>query len=131
MLEFDYELVRGKKLAGALGGGPLTYNDGSLAFDDIIFTFDDLALLFIVDDNTDEIVCRISENLIGVAPREVERVPIKALQRHIGCEMGWLWFANNYLGYADMVTISFSGMDPDITLVGIASKLNLYSISKI
>jgi hypothetical protein len=56
---------------------------------------------------------------------------IDTLSSFVGSEIGWLWLSKNWMGYVDMATLSFAGIEPTIALVGAASKLSIYRLHKI
>lgn len=129
MLGFDYEPIQGQRLEEFQGSGPLTYDDGRVGFDSVRIVLAKESLVISVDADTDELIIALE----GFQKEEEAEawVGIDLLKGHVGSEIGWLWRAKNWMGYADMVAFSFSGIEPKIAIVGAASKLNLYSIKGI
>jgi hypothetical protein len=120
-LGFDYEELNGHTVVGISGSGFFIYNDGGISFDSIQFELDNCRLLISADPDTDEVNCSvIDKNANTEGMQEVLQ-----MNAYVGSELGWIWLAKNYLGYRDMVAISFDGIDPDIAMIGVASKLNL------
>lgn len=129
MLDFDYELIQGQRLERALGRMPLAYDDGAVSFDNILLVLEKCSLLLSVDAETDELSIALEGAL--ESNNSEGWVRIKPLEGQIGSEIGWLWLAKNWMGYVDMVTLSFSGIEPDIAILGAASKLSLHRIQKL
>ena len=128
ILGFDYEPIQGQRLIRALGKVPLSCDDGSVVFDDVRLHLDKCSLSFSVDLDTDEIISTLSKE---THDEDATWVDVNALAPYINSDIGWLWVGRNWLGYADMVTISFSGIEPRLMLVGVASKINLYRLDKL
>lgn len=129
MLGFDYEPIQGQRLEKVQGIGPLTYEDGRIGFDSVRIFLDKDSLIISVDEDTDELIISLEK-----LPNDKETeawVDIDLLKDYVGSEIGWLWCAKNWMGYADMVAFSFSGIEPRVAIVGAASKLSLYSINGI
>jgi hypothetical protein len=130
MLAFDYEPIQGQRLRKVFGRAPLTFDDGSVGFDEVRFVLDECSLLFSVKIDTDEIDCRKMTEQNVLSGNAGSWVSIDALSDHLGSEIGWLWIGRNWMGYSDMMTLSFSGIEPNISLLGVASKLILYRLHK-
>lgn len=128
ILGFDYEPIQGQMLKGVFGRTPLTLDDGSVAFDEIKLRLENCSILMSVDSDTDEISCCLETNQ---KLSHETWVNVDALGGYIGCQIGWLWLSRNWLGYTDMLSISFSGVDPNVTLIAIASKLNILMLQRV
>lgn len=131
MIDFDYELIQGQRLEKVLGRSPLDCDDGSRSFDDILFVLENCSLHFAVNDDTDEIICQKTDRRPTAATQNESWDDVAALGECLGAKIGWLWLGNNWLGYADMIALSFAGIEPTIILVGVASKVNLYRVNKL
>lgn len=131
MIEFDYELVQGQRLKQAVGRVPLICDDGSRVFDEIELILEKCSLRFVVDGDTDEVICVKAEGKLESQPVGEPLENVAALSRYLNTEIGWLWVGKNWLGYADMAVLSFAGIEPTVMLVGVASKLNLYRVDKL
>ena len=127
-LGFDYEPIQGQTLKGVFGRAPLTLDDGSVAFDEIEFKLENCSIFINVKPDTDEVFCsqESSQESTGNSWLKVD-----ALGRYVGCEIGWLWLATNWMGYTDMLCFSLSGINPSIGLIAIAAKLNLLVVERI
>lgn len=127
VLGFDYEPLHGQVLKSALGCVPLALDDGSVSYDEVRLTLDSCSLSISVDVDTDEVIC----NLISVNEgNDKIWVNVDSLSSYVGLEIGWLWLSRNWMGYTDMMSLSFSGIDPNIALVGSASKLSIFELRK-
>jgi hypothetical protein len=131
MLEFDYEPIQGQRLVKALGAEPLLCDDDTIAFDEVQLVLSSCSLRFSVDIDTDEIVCDLlSQN--GILREENKKwVKIKSLEKFLGSEIGWLWLSRSWLGYVDTAMLSFAGIEPNVIMMGMASKINIYGVTKI
>ena len=114
MLQFDYEEVLAQTVTAVLGLG-----DGSAGWQSIAIVTSERALLIRVDADTDELTVNLEP-----APAVSEHwQSVELIADAVGLELGWCWIACNYLGYLDMFTISFSGLEPQVCFVGEAAKV--------
>lgn len=120
-LGFDYEKINGQTIVSIFGSGFFTSSDGGVSFDAIELALGNCKLLISVNPDTDEIYCRLVDKYFYLENSQ----EVLVMKNYVGCELGWLWLANNYLGYRDMVAISFDGIEPNIAMVGVASKISL------
>lgn len=119
MLQFDYEEVHGRTVSGVVGR-----RNEPAGWDSIAVVIEDRAVVLRVDPNTDEVVVTL-EDASDLASDWIEVVEIADA---IGSALGWCWIGRNYLGYLDMFTLSFSGIDPQICFLGEASMLTIKHI---
>jgi hypothetical protein len=129
VFQFNYEPVQGQRLERAEGSAPVIYDDGGVGYDSIRLILERCCLLMTVDDDTDEVFITL-ENKTEV-DGGVQWRKVAFLDGYIGSEIGWLWRARNWMGYADMIALSLSGIDPKVAIVGAASKLSLYRIDRL
>lgn len=119
--EFHGEIIRGIDAIGCAGH----VNNKTFSYDYINFIFDDKCLCFTVDIDTDQILISKKDYIENI---HIVEHPVNALQRMVGKDLGWAWFARNSNGYSDMVILSSSGIVPELALVGEASGITLYSL---
>lgn len=119
MLQFDYEEVHGQIVTGVVGR-----RDGPAGWECIAFVVGGRAVVLRVDPDTDEIVVALEDaSNLTVGWNDVAEIA-----NQIGSAFGWCWIGRNYLGYLDMFTVSFSGIEPQICFVGEASTLTIRHI---
>jgi hypothetical protein len=120
-LDFDYEKLQGQSVKGIFGQGILVFDDSSIAFDKVEIQLENCKLSFFADIDTDEVICRLfNEDVEREDMRDID-----SMSGYLGSELGWIWVARNWLGYRDMIVLSFEGIDPTIAMIGMASKLKL------
>lgn len=130
IIDFDFEQMQGMTVRKILGNMPIYFDDGGVSFDKVMLKTEKSSIVFYVDKDTDEVFCRKEDIITNFNDDEIW-IDIEDLKEYIGYELGWLWTGRNWMGYADMMTLSFSGIDPNIALVGIASKLSIYRLHKV
>lgn len=119
MLQFDYEDALGQTVTALLGK-----RDGPAGWMSIAVVIGERALLLQVDPDTDEISVGLED-----APNSKDGwVSVPGLDYAIGSALGWCWIGRNYLGYLDMLTLSFSGLDPQVCFICEAASLNIRRI---
>jgi hypothetical protein len=129
-LNFDYDLLHAQRLVSIMGCGAKVAKDG-LKVDKVAVCLQRSTLLISVNEDTDEIVLKVSEDkraILGPARRWKSLEP---LTQYVGKELGWCWTARNYKGYADLFILSFHGIEPQIVFCGIASSLWIYRMKRI
>jgi hypothetical protein len=119
MLQFDYEEVHGRTVSAVVGR-----RDGPAGWVSIAIVIENRAVVLRVDPNTDEVVVDL-EDASDLASDWVE---VAEIAHAIGSELGWCWIGRNYLGYLDMFTLSFRGIDPQICFIGEASTITIKHI---
>lgn len=119
MLQFDYEEVHGRTVSMVMGR-----RHGPAGWDSIAFVVEDRAVVLRVDPDTDEIVVTLE----GASNFAIGWNEVAEIAYAIGSALGWCWIGRNYLGYLDMFTLSFSGIDPQICFLGEASTLTIKHI---
>jgi hypothetical protein len=127
-IQFDYEDVQGQRICSILGTVPLLYNDGHIAFDAIKLVLTQCELQISVDNDSDEIVVNMTPLVAQPENLAVEWEAVEFFSDFLDGNIGWLWIAQNHLGYSDTLILSSDGIEPQILLHGMASKLNLYRI---
>lgn len=77
-----------------------------------------------VHQDTDEIAVEL-----GATP-EVDSgwLAVAELSDLVGSELGWCWVGRNYLGYLDMFTLSFSGLEPQLCFTSEAATITIRRI---
>lgn len=120
MLLFDYEKARAQVVTAVLG-----LEDGPAGWQSIAIVTSERAILIRLDADTDELTVS-SEPAPDVGKGWS---PIDALASAIRSELGWCWVGRNYLGYLDMFTLSFSGLEPQVCFVGEASNVTVRRIA--
>jgi len=125
----DHEKFQGRRLRKVKGVAPLVYDDGCIGFDRVIFQLDGGYLLISVNNDTDELI--VSGMLNSDYDECIDCIDIEYMEKYLDLDIGWLWYAENWMGYADMVVFSFSGIEPSIAFLGAASKICSYSINRI
>ncbi len=119
MLQFDYEKVREKLIISVRG-----FSDGLGGWEAIAIETSEGALLIRIDVDTDE----LSVNLEPTPDVGAYWLPVGDLASAVGLRLGWCWIGRNYLGYLDMFTLSFSGLEPQVCFVGEASQITIRRI---
>jgi hypothetical protein len=120
MLQFDYDLARGRVVTAVLGS-----DAGSGAWDSLAVVTAESALVLRVHPDTDELIVDFTPApVLGGQWRAVDE-----LSSTKGSELGWCWVGRNYLGYLDMFTLSFSGLDPQYCFMGEASNITIRRLS--
>jgi hypothetical protein len=120
MLQFDYDLARGRVVTAVLGS-----DAGSGALDSLAVVTAESALVLRVHPDTDELIVDFEPApVLGGQWRAVDE-----LSSIKGSELGWCWVGRNYLGYLDMFTLSFSGLDPQYCFMGEASNITIRRLS--
>ena len=119
MLQFDYDEVHGQRATAVLG-----QRDGAAGWQRIAIVLKDRALMLRVDADTDEIVVDLE-----AAPETIMGwLAIDDLSDFVGSELGWCWVGRNYLGYLDMFTLSFSGLEPQVCFTGEGATISIRRI---
>jgi Family of unknown function (DUF6334) len=119
MIQFDYEVVNGKVITAVLGFSHVLQGWESVA---ILTSVG--AILIRVDQDTDELTVDLEP-----APKKGKLWrPVHELASAVGLKLGWCWVGRNYLGYLDMFTLSFSGLEPQACFIGEASQINIRQI---
>lgn len=121
MLQFDYETVDGETVTAVLGQA----DDVAGRWLMVAIVLGSRALVLRVDPDSDEISVTLE-----AAPDGAVWVPVGPMQTAVGASLGWCWIGRNYRGYLDMFTVSFSDLEPQFLLVGVASVLQLRRISE-
>jgi len=66
------------------------------------------------DSNTDKIAVELE-----TAPEPTKSwLAVGDLSNFVGSELGWCRVGQNYCGYLDMFTLSFSGLEPQVCFTG-------------
>ena len=131
MLQFDYAEIHGETVTAVLG--ERLYD--APGWWSIAVLLGARALVLRVDENTDEIIATREtdpQRRDGWAPPTMGYwEPVTALAAAVGSRLGWCWVGRNYLGYLDMFTLSFDGLEPQFCFVGMASQLEIRRIAAI
>jgi tetrahydromethanopterin S-methyltransferase subunit G len=95
----------------------------------ISFIMDSHALDISVDNDYDELHTRVNSCNNSINKEYCERVDL--LEKYIGREMGWLWSGKNYLGYNDVILLSFDGIEPNLCFIGMAATILILELNAI
>jgi hypothetical protein len=87
-------------------------------------------LLISVNEDTDEIVLKVSEDRRAVLGPARRWKSLEPLTRYVGKKLGWCWTARNYRGYSDLFILSFDVIEPQIVFCAIASFLYIYKMKR-
>jgi len=124
--EIDFDVLHSQRLLSVRGTNIHRMSDGTTSCDALAFCLERSALLVSVNVDTDEIELAITE------PESVSNADawkeVAVLAEFLGKELGWCWTGRNYRGYADTFTLSFSGLDPELSLCGEGSSLSVYKV---
>lgn len=128
VLQFDYEKILGRRLAGSYGIGAIRRGDGSMCFEAIVLIFDAGALRVSVTEDTDELIVSYSDAL----PSSLRNGnAVAGFEECMGRGIGWCWVGENYRGYKDSFTISFAGMEPNLLLLAEGSTIGVFRLTAI
>jgi hypothetical protein len=129
-LTFDYETVQGKNIVAIKGRGLQRSQTGTARCAAVAFLLKHSTILVSVNEDTDEIVLQQENDVEMFAGHSSDWVNIEFLSEYVGREIGWCWICRNYLGYADTVLLSFSDIEPNLALCGLASSICFYKMQK-
>ncbi|RSV19362.1 hypothetical protein CA236_04865 [Sphingomonas sp. ABOLG] len=119
MLQFDYDEVHGQVATAVLGR-----RDGAAGWRDVAVVIGNRAVMLQVDADTDEIAVELA-----AAPDIKDGwQAVPELSQYVGSALGWCWVGRNYLGYLDMFTLSFSGLEPQLCFTGEAAIISIRRI---
>ncbi|MDG2534490.1 DUF6334 family protein [Sphingomonas sp. HITSZ_GF] len=131
MLQFDYATVHGHTVTAVLG----ETRYGAPGWWAIAIQLGSTAIVLRVDEDSDEIIALLDEEPLARNDRKplttARWEPVAALAEAIGSTLGWCWIGRNYLGYLDMFTLSFDGLEPQFCFVGVASQVEIKRITAI
>jgi hypothetical protein len=130
-LNFDFEPLRGQRVISIEGTKVRRDREGCTICDDVALSLQEISLLVSVNLDTDEIILQLSKDPGSVVEAPATWTMLEPLNDYVGRELGWCWVGRNYLGYADTLVLSFSGIEPDIALCGLASSLWFYKIRRV
>ena len=129
-LNFDWESVHGQRVT-AIKGTKLRVDEVARSrCDELALHLEHGVVHVSVNIDTDEVIVRAYPDA-SAFDGSLEWKNIDILTEYVGYELGWCWIARNYLGYADTFMLSFAGIEPEVTLVGIASSLYIYRLTRI
>ena len=129
-LNFDWESVQGQR-ATAIEGTNLRVDEVARSCcDELALHLEQGVVHVSVNIDTDEVIVRAYPDASAL-DSSLEWKNIDTLKEYVGYELGWCWIARNYLGYADTFMLSFAGIEPEVTLVGMASSLHIYRLTRI
>jgi hypothetical protein len=119
MLQFDYDEAHGRRTTAVLGR-----REGAAGWQEIAVVIKGHALMLRVDPDTDELAVELE-----AAPETTDGwLAVADLSDFVGSELGWCWVGRNYLGYLDMFTLSFFGLEPQVCFVGEAATIRIRRI---
>jgi hypothetical protein len=103
---------------------------GGIKVEKVAVCLERTTLLISTNEDTDEIVLKVSEDRRAILGPARRWKSIASLTKYVGKELGWCWTARNYRGYADLFILSFDGIEPEIVFCGIASSLWIYKMKR-
>jgi hypothetical protein len=130
-LNFDWESVHCQRVTAIEGTNLLVDEVARSRCGELALHLEQGVVVHVsVNVDTDEVIVRAYPDASAL-DSSLEWKTIDALKEYVGYELGWCWIARNYLGYADTFTLSFAGIEPEVTLVGMASSLYIYRLTRI
>ena len=129
-LNFDWESVHGQRVLSIEGTNLQLDPVARSQCKDLALHLEQGVIHVCVNTDTDEVIVRAFPDA-GSLDVSKEWKNIDALKEYVGYELGWCWIARNYLGYADAFMLSFAGVEPEVALVGMASSLQIYRLTRI
>ena len=129
-LNFDFETLHGQRVTAIRGTRLEADEVGRSRCNELALHLEDTVLLVSVNIDTDEVIVMTCADASSLTSAN-EWTEIEALKEYVGYELGWSWIARNYLGYADTLMLSFSGIEPEIALCAVASTLWIYRLTRI
>jgi len=129
-LNFDWESVHGQRVTAIEGTNLQVDHVARSKCDELALHLEQGVVHVSVSIDTDEVIVRAYPDASAV-DRSLEWKNVDTLKEYVGYELGWCWIARNYLGYADTFMLSFAGIEPEVTLVGMASSLYIYRLTRI
>ena len=129
-LDFDWESVQGQRVLSIQGTNLELDHVARSQCEDLALHLDRSVVHVSVNADTDEVIVRAYPDTRAL-DRSREWKNIDTLKEYVGYELGWCWVARNYLGYADTFMLSFAGIEPEVALVGMASSLTIYRLTRI
>ena len=129
-LDFDWESVQGQRVVSIEGTNLQLDQVARTQCEDLALHLERGVVHVCVNADTDEVIVRAYPDASALdSSREWKH--IDTLKEYVGYELGWCWIARNYLGYADTLMLSFAGIEPEVALVGMASSLHIYRLTRI
>ena len=130
-LNFDWESVHGQRVTAIEGINLRVDQVARSRYDELALHLEQGVVVHVsVNIDTDEVIVRAYPDT-STLDSSLEWKNVDVLKEYVGYELGWCWIARNYLGYADTFTLSFAGIEPEVTLVGMASSLYIYRLTRI
>jgi hypothetical protein len=129
-LDFDWESVQGRRVTAIQGTNLRLDQVATSKCDELALHLEQGVVHVSVNPDTDEVIVRAYPDASALT-HALEWKNIDALKEYVSYELGWCWIARNYLGYADTFMLSFAGIEPEVALVGIASSLYIYRLTRI
>jgi hypothetical protein len=129
-LDFDWESVHGQRVTAIEGTNLRVDQVARSRCDELALHLEQGVVHVSVNIDTDEVIVRAYPDASAL-DSSLEWKNIDTLKEYVSYELGWCWIARNYLGYADTFMLSFAGIEPEVTLVGMASSLYIYRLTRI
>jgi hypothetical protein len=127
----NYDSVHGQRVVAIWARNARRFNDGSTVCDVIEIQLERSLLFFSVNVDSDEVHFEIVSDLSSASAKSPSWKKLPQLEEYCGKELGWYWRGHNQLGYADLVLLGFSGIEPQVAFCGVASSLCIYKLTKI
>jgi hypothetical protein len=126
--EFDIGPIQGCLLNISFGYNEGYMDDGGVTFEKIVLIFDNFYIEVSVNIDNDEIIFSKIDSLFESYENGWNEINI--FKEYHGKPIGWIWAGINWLGYKDIMMISFaeSGMVPNVIMMGEASDIRVYKI---
>jgi hypothetical protein len=127
-LDFDFENLHGQCVTAIKGANLQLDEVGRSRYQELVIVLEQGVLHLSVNTDTDEVIVRTDADAASLAGFWVD---VDVLKEYLGYELGWCWVARSYLGYADTLMVSFSGIEPEIAVCAVASRLWIYRMTRI
>ena len=124
----DYDTLHSQRLVSVRGRNTHRMSNGSTSCDALAFCLERDVLVVTVNADTDEV--ELARTDLEVVSNQDTWKNVVVLGEFLGKELGWCWIGRNYRGYADTLTLSFSGLDPELSLCGEGSALSIYKLQR-
>lgn len=130
LLSFDYDSLQGQRVESIMGCGARQTKEG-MKVKEVALVLERTTLLISVNEDTDEIILRASEDRLAIMGSSRKWRKLTPLSRYTAKKVGWCWTARNDRGYGDLFILSFRGIEPEIVFCAIASSLWMYKVKRI
>lgn len=130
LLNFDWESLQGQRVTAIEGTNLRVDEVARLSCDELVLHLEQGIIHVSVNTDTDEVIVHAYPNANALKGSRAWKA-VDTLREYVSYELGWCWIARNYLGYADTFMMSFAGIEPEVALVGMASSLQIFRLTRI